>query len=274
MKNGKVIMNFTDFGNRKWKDKLEGGKADDKTPDDFNSDDIAIGTSVEREHTSNPDIATEIAMDHLEENPEYYDELIASGIADEEESIDLFDELKGKNSREKAQKDIKDFMEEGDSDDGDYYDDDEGKEEFDEGDFDEDELGTDLADIGDEDLITEEPDPKNKKNIMEKNIKNYKRFLNESEEVVMHDQPPTPGPTRSYSVENKYKFQLPWSKKTEEKLQEYGFTLASPENPTKPGKGAFIIMDIMNLNYTIVGEANQAIRPIDTTKLEDLIKGL
>ena len=57
---------------KKWKEHLPGGKADGKTPNDFNKKDLEIGKNVEFEHTNNPDIAKEISMDHLEEHPDYY----------------------------------------------------------------------------------------------------------------------------------------------------------------------------------------------------------
>ena len=58
-----------------WTDHIHGGRADDKTPDDFDSDSIAKGREVEFEHTDDPDIATEIAMDHLNEFSDYYEGL-------------------------------------------------------------------------------------------------------------------------------------------------------------------------------------------------------
>lgn len=33
------------------------------------------GMAIEKEHTSDPDIAREIALDHIKESPEYYHEL-------------------------------------------------------------------------------------------------------------------------------------------------------------------------------------------------------
>lgn len=56
-------------------DKLPGGLADDKTPGDFDPEKLAAGIEVEMEHTSDEDIAREIAMDHLTEDPDYYDKL-------------------------------------------------------------------------------------------------------------------------------------------------------------------------------------------------------
>ena len=58
-------------------DKIEGGLADDKSVMDFNRDQILMGIGVEMEHTSDPRIALEIAMDHLMEDPEYYSKLKA-----------------------------------------------------------------------------------------------------------------------------------------------------------------------------------------------------
>ena len=62
--------------NAKWKDHLPGGRADKKKPKDFNEKAMEIGQDIEFEHTDNPDIAKEIAMDHLEEFDKYYDDKI------------------------------------------------------------------------------------------------------------------------------------------------------------------------------------------------------
>ena len=56
-------------------DQIPGGKGDDKTPGDFNRDQILKGMQVEMEHTDDPAIAMEITMDHLSEDPTYYDKL-------------------------------------------------------------------------------------------------------------------------------------------------------------------------------------------------------
>jgi hypothetical protein len=57
------------------KDKVPGGRADKKDPKDFDPKQLAKGKKVEMEHTDNPDLALEIAMDHLTEDPKYYDYL-------------------------------------------------------------------------------------------------------------------------------------------------------------------------------------------------------
>jgi hypothetical protein len=56
-------------------DELPGGLADKKTPSDFDPKALAKGTKVELEHTSDPKLAREIAMDHLTEDPMYYEKL-------------------------------------------------------------------------------------------------------------------------------------------------------------------------------------------------------
>lgn len=58
-----------------WKDALPGGLADKKTPTDFNPGKLAAGIKVELEHTSDRKTAEEIAMDHLTEDPDYYEKL-------------------------------------------------------------------------------------------------------------------------------------------------------------------------------------------------------
>lgn len=55
----------------KWVDKLPGGLADKKTPSDYCKQQLEKGVEVEMEHTDDPAIAKEIAMDHLEESEDY-----------------------------------------------------------------------------------------------------------------------------------------------------------------------------------------------------------
>lgn len=56
-------------------DRIHGGLADDKKPDDFPASALAKGVKVEREHTDSAAVAREIAMDHLTEDEDYYDKL-------------------------------------------------------------------------------------------------------------------------------------------------------------------------------------------------------
>lgn len=62
----------------KWnesKDRLPGGRADKNKPEDFDKAQLEIGIEIEMEHTDDPAVAQEIAMDHLTEDPEYYTHL-------------------------------------------------------------------------------------------------------------------------------------------------------------------------------------------------------
>lgn len=54
---------------------IPGGKAKDKDPSKYDPEQLKMGLKVEMEHTSDPAIALEIAMDHLIENAEYYTHL-------------------------------------------------------------------------------------------------------------------------------------------------------------------------------------------------------
>jgi len=54
---------------------LEGGMADDASLGDFCPKQLAMGLEVEMEHTDDPKVALEIAMDHLTELPDYYTHL-------------------------------------------------------------------------------------------------------------------------------------------------------------------------------------------------------
>jgi hypothetical protein len=59
----------------KHKDQMPGGLGDKKSPSDFDADQLAKGIKVEMEHTTDPEIAREISLDHLTEDPRYYDKL-------------------------------------------------------------------------------------------------------------------------------------------------------------------------------------------------------
>lgn len=56
-------------------DMLAGGLADDKVAGEFDPEQLTMGLKVEMEHTDNPMIALEIAMDHLAEISDYYTHL-------------------------------------------------------------------------------------------------------------------------------------------------------------------------------------------------------
>lgn len=69
-------MNWYRFLKRSFEDKLPGGLADKKKPTDFNPQALQKGIQVELEHTKDKNLAQEIAMDHLTEDPEYYTKLL------------------------------------------------------------------------------------------------------------------------------------------------------------------------------------------------------
>ena len=54
-------------------DILQGGKADNVPDRDFSPKELAIGAADEHEHTSNDQVAKEIAKDHLQKDPRYYE---------------------------------------------------------------------------------------------------------------------------------------------------------------------------------------------------------
>ena len=63
--------------------KLPGGVGDESTTDKVDPTQLSIGIQIEMEHTNDPDIAKEIAMDHLTEDPKYYTKLVNAGLASE-----------------------------------------------------------------------------------------------------------------------------------------------------------------------------------------------
>ncbi len=57
---------------RRWKQMIPGGTK--RAPASFDRQALVRGTTVELEHTTDPLVALEIAMDHLDEDPHHYDE--------------------------------------------------------------------------------------------------------------------------------------------------------------------------------------------------------
>jgi len=76
-----------------FEDSVSGGKGDKTDPKSVCPKELAVGIKVEREHTDSDEKAEEISIDHLTENPKYYSELVASGIVDEKEALDLAKKL-------------------------------------------------------------------------------------------------------------------------------------------------------------------------------------
>lgn len=58
-----------------FEDQLEGGYGDRAKPSDFDVEQIKMGVEVELEHTDDPHVALEIALDHLTEADDYYSRL-------------------------------------------------------------------------------------------------------------------------------------------------------------------------------------------------------
>lgn len=88
------------------KDKIPGGLADNMEPERFDREALQQGLKVELEHTSDPSIALEIAMDHLAEDPDYYKKLSKihtesedkpDGVEPEPENFEKVLELSGSN---------------------------------------------------------------------------------------------------------------------------------------------------------------------------------
>ena len=72
-------------------DKIPGGKADTKSPGDFDPKALKAGTAVEMEHVNSKDKAREIAMDHLAEDPNYYKKLSKADLVDEPKAKKLLE---------------------------------------------------------------------------------------------------------------------------------------------------------------------------------------
>jgi hypothetical protein len=63
--------------------KLPGGVGDQTPTNQIDPVQLSTGIQIEMEHTNDLDIAKEIAMDHLTEDPKYYSKLVDAGLASE-----------------------------------------------------------------------------------------------------------------------------------------------------------------------------------------------
>jgi hypothetical protein len=66
---------WTGFEKRARKDLVHGGLGDKLDYADADPKQLAMGGSVEKEHTGSKVLAKEIALDHLKEDPKYYSKL-------------------------------------------------------------------------------------------------------------------------------------------------------------------------------------------------------
>jgi hypothetical protein len=73
-----AVKQYNGFGGH-WKsasqDKIPGGLADKGPPKDLDPKQLEMGLKVEMEHTGDKNVAREIALDHLTEDPQYYSKL-------------------------------------------------------------------------------------------------------------------------------------------------------------------------------------------------------
>lgn len=78
-------MNFKDFYPfpEVHHDVIPGGVADNSFPTPLDADQLALGLKVEMEHTNDPKVALEIALDHIRERPDYYSRLATTGLSPE-----------------------------------------------------------------------------------------------------------------------------------------------------------------------------------------------
>jgi len=53
---------------------------DQKDPNDYDPEQLKAGTDIELEHTDDRELAQKIAMDHLDEHPDYYIKIKKLGL--------------------------------------------------------------------------------------------------------------------------------------------------------------------------------------------------
>jgi hypothetical protein len=73
---------------------MKGGKGEHTDPSTLDPDQLRLGIAVEMEHTDDSDISSEIAIDHLTEDPAYYTTLLKSGLVDEPQALKIWNEIK------------------------------------------------------------------------------------------------------------------------------------------------------------------------------------
>jgi len=78
-------INYSEFYEHLLKEdnKLVGGVGDATASSDIDAIQLSLGQAVEMEHTTDPHISTEIAIDHLKQDPEYYTKLRKAGLSKE-----------------------------------------------------------------------------------------------------------------------------------------------------------------------------------------------
>lgn len=77
---GTVVYNGNNYLRIASGNALPGGHADKHRVSSFDPLQLRKGIKVEMEHTNDSSIAREIAMDHLVEDPRYYDKLTRAGL--------------------------------------------------------------------------------------------------------------------------------------------------------------------------------------------------
>jgi hypothetical protein len=75
------------MGNLNNLNKLQGGVGDITNTSKVDPVQLSLGIQIEMEHTNDPEIAKEISIDHLTEDPEYYSKLVKAGLAKEFQPI-------------------------------------------------------------------------------------------------------------------------------------------------------------------------------------------
>jgi hypothetical protein len=77
---GTALYNGYNYRQIQRGNRIAGGKAAGRKPASFDPAQLKLGIREEMEHTRDPAIAREIAMDHLVEDPAYYTKLKRAGL--------------------------------------------------------------------------------------------------------------------------------------------------------------------------------------------------
>jgi len=257
-----------------WDDPIKGGLAKDKKPGDFNIDKLSKGSEIQMEHTDDPNQAIDIAMDHLTEFDDYYDD--DKGLPSMEKELSdnkkilKFDDFKKDNDD-----DLNNDLDDDDLND-DELDDDDLDDNLDDDDLNDNDLDDKNLDIDnylnrnkeeDDNYLTYKEikfklTPKNNDIDMKENfIRNFSSFRKLNENENERQEP------KMYPKENKFKRVIKSSDNIEESLIEHNFKSDDTD-------GDYIIFDLMNKSYTLTDDLPDDIRPCGNSEFDHIMNNL
>jgi len=243
-----------------WDDPIKGGKAKNMKPRDFDIDKLSKGAEIQTEHTDDPNMAIDIAMDHLAEFDDYYnDENGLPSMEDELNKLNI-DDIDDDNIDNDIDNDNIDI----DIDDNidkkilsfDTYN----------------KTNNNNLDISDDDDFISYKEinfrltPKNNDKQMKNVIKSFESFKQLNENDNDRKEP------KMYPKENKFKRVIEYNDDVEDSLTEHNFSIKN--NLNNDNNNGYIIFDLMDKSYTIIDDLPDDIRPCGLDEFDHIMNNL